>query len=161
MGEPAESDNATSRVWCVWTESGEYDTYNQAQRGVFATLTLAEKFAAALREHEPDGSHEVFSEDILDAVPTRVPHYRWSAHITPDGQEDIRDRTDWPAWSHEEQQAVGHIGPWSARDIPDLFIEVHGKDLNAVRAGYQQLLAEARRRLAGGATTERLTEATG
>lgn len=145
------------KVWCVWTEDGEYETYTHDLRGIFATRELAESHAAQLRADRHD-SVEVVEEAVLDAVPTRVTRFVYAAHITADGTEDKGQgysggvgTSEW--WSNElRPMDSSSIKKWtSVHDPrPDLVIRAEGSDRALVAAEYARLLAEARRRLSQG-----------
>lgn len=140
-------------VWAVWTESGEYEDWSRDLAGLFSDRAAARSHADALQaQRESLDVVEIKRETVLATPPEPVTYYRWSAHITEDGQEDkglgyYRESCDgW--WSHDLRPARGRLVRWSGDRAPDLYIEVTGHDLQAVRAKYDRLLQKARRRLA-------------
>lgn len=140
-----QSGQDASALWCVWTESGEYEQFRRELRGIFASEAVAEAHAAQLR-----GAFysvvEVVMDAALDAVPTSVPYVRYAAHIWPDGTED-RDLgyhrgPAFRTWSNELRPLdSARCDPWSATDM---FIEVIGSDEALVAAEYERLLVALR-----------------
>lgn len=152
-----------SYVWCVWTESGEYDSFSRDLRGIFPTERLAEAHAAQIRAaNDYEDVVEVCREEVLPRVPSRVPYIKRSAHILPDGAEDrglgYELGKQFDGWSNEiAPLETARIGKWHGekRGLPDLFVEVIGSDSAAVKAEYERLLAVARQRLLGDAEAQR------
>lgn len=143
-------------IWCVWTESGEYDQYSRDLRGTFASEALAEAHAAQLRGRLYHVV-EVVEDAVLDAVPVSVPYVRYAAHIWPDGTEDhdlgYHHGSTWATWSNELLPLdSSRCVPWSTSARADMFIEVTGSDEALVAAEYDRLLAALR------ASTPSLTE---
>jgi|ERR1035437_1022012 hypothetical protein len=159
----------TEPIWCVWTEWGEYESFSRDLRGIFQTPELAEAHAAQLRIDTTYDLVEVVENEILDALPQRVPHIEWSAHINPDGSEDKGLGYDRGARYHTFSNELrplhsSRVDEWS-RQTHDLFIEVIGSDKDLVAAEYGRRLIEVRERLRGEEkrreAVERLGEAIG
>lgn len=139
------------KVWCVWTESGEYEQFGRDLRGVFATQALAEAHATQLRAASHYDVVEVVGDSVLDEVPISVPHVRYTAHICPDGTEDhglgFYRESGFSTWSNELRPLdSSRVALWSNKGA-DQYIEVIGSDEVLVAAEYDRLLVELRERL--------------
>lgn len=139
-------------VWCVWTESGEYEQHSRDLRGVFASQEVAAVHADHLRAGDDYDVVEVLEEPILDEPPSSVPYVRYAAHIQPDGTEDTGlgyyRGSSYDTWSNELKPLdSSRVDPWSHADRPDRYIEVIGSDETLVAAKYERLLTELRRGL--------------
>lgn len=147
----------SKEVWLVWTESGDYEQWSRDLAGIFGDRAAARAHADALEAHRDSlDKVEIKREVVLTEPPTPVTYHRWSAHITPEGNEDpglgynreAHDGWYW-CWSNSMRPARGKIVRWSGQQRSnDLYVEVTGYDLEAVRAKYARLLEKARRRLA-------------
>lgn len=142
------------KVWCVWSESGEYEQFSRDLCGIFATRELAESHADQLRRQDgPDGVVEVVEDEVLSDLPVAVPYVRYAAHIWPDGTEDkgpgYHRRAEFQTWSNVlqplDQARTDH---WNRQQKPkDLYIEVIGSDEALVAAEYDRRLADVRGRM--------------
>lgn len=59
------------RVWCVWTEEGEYEQLSRHLHGIFATPELARALAERLRATGEYDVCEVIEDCVLYDVPER------------------------------------------------------------------------------------------
>ena len=75
------------KVWCVWSESGEYEQFSRDLHGIFIRRELAEAHLEQFRAGGGYDEVEVVADEVLDAIPTAVPYIEYAAHITPDGHE--------------------------------------------------------------------------
>lgn len=143
MSESRKTDSPT--VFLVWTEEGEYEMYSRDLRGIFSTRELAEQHKAIVgRERGVDA--EVAEWPVMDAPLSPAKHYNRAGHVLADGTVHRTSTGPWDTWEHECPRVKGRIGPWSSRG-PDLYVEVHGYDREAVEVEFRRLLSEARERV--------------
>lgn len=141
-------------VWCVWTESGEYEQFSRDLRGIFVSEGLATAHADQLRGSGYYNVVSVVEDEALSAIPVSVPYVRYSAHIWPDGTEDHGPGYErgprFPTWSNECRPVEeSRVGPWGSEGDPNQYIEVTGSDEAQVAFEFDRLLTDLRSRIVG------------
>lgn len=135
------------KVWLVFVESDEYESYSRDVEAVFETEKMADSFASAC-------GGDVVEWDVLDSAPTKVWQHIWNDRILPDGtlsptwtngkfvyEHFGRSRHRWKQWSSTATTLEGKLSEWTGSGAKDGHIEVRGIDLEQVKAEHKRLIA--------------------
>ncbi len=126
------TDPESSDVWCVWTQSGEYEGFWRDLHGIFATRDLADHHADEIRPEFDEV--EVVETPVLTEAPIKVTRYSHTATLCR-YQGTWKHRTGTrEAWSNEvHAEAISE----------SRYVRVVGIDRDEVNATFDRLFEAA------------------